>query len=737
MGVAGGIRSHAIPNLDCVIIRRVTRWVGILLMALASACRSPELPTPNVARLTDLADLELPSRAALTRTESYLASGELRTSPRITLTTSVPLAGTLHGGSKLWNQRAYDLSSVAYIRVKIAASPEKDGPANLPLNVASSAERAEELLSIYSTAPQRKVGLFTDGKTHVYLIDVRTLHLSRGERTAAQLVFAPMDVSGSFELHEIELLFEPDYSQVGPVREDAVVGDTLQPSFVFGGGTKELAFNLELTPRSILHFSTARREGSTPATLDVDIRANSAWESLFQGPIDTETWADHSIDLARFGDRAVELRFTMKAAGDDGIYYLGSPLVAERSSEAPIVIVYLVDTLRADHLSAYGYSRPTSPNLEAFARHATLFENCYSQATWTKPSITSLFTGLAPDAHRAGEHGQALSPTIPSLGRFFRDAGFVTVSVIANAHAGWSSNLHNGFDRVVDQSLAGPSQADARAVQARLKSAIERHREEPLLLYGHLIDPHLPYADPDGWAERFDDQQTTEEIASYDGEIRYMDEAFGALMKELRASGVADRAIIVFTSDHGENFREGLSVPHGATLEQPETRVPLILFGRNIFPEGKRITTNVQLVDVLPTLLELNGIQAPQMDGRSLLGLVTGERRGHDLAFSHSSDAYQPERTTAVWSGDQKLYARADGTYSLLDLGLGIDDGSQVFRRPRAWNREESQDQRSQFERMKDLVQRYLSRPKVETEATIPELDAKTMEQLRALGYIQ
>ena len=101
------------------------------------------------------------------------------------------------------------------------------------------------------------------------------------------------------------------------------------------------------------------------------------------------------------------------------------------------------------------------------------------------------------------------------------------------------------------------SQTDAPAVQAGLKSAIERHRDEPLLLYGHLIDPHLPYEDPDGWAELFDDGQTDEDITAYDGEIRYVDEAFGALMNGLRASGAVDRAIVVFTSDHGENFREG------------------------------------------------------------------------------------------------------------------------------------------------------------------------------------
>ncbi len=176
----------------------------------------------------------------------------------------------------------------------------------------------------------------------------------------------------------------------------------------------------------------------------------------------------------------------------------------------------------------------------------------------------------------------------------------------------------------MDRSADGSSSTDARAVQAGLKSAIERHRDEPLLLYGHLIDPHLPYADPGGWADRFNDGQTTEEIAAYDGEIRYMDEAFGALVDEPRASGVLDRAIIVFTSDHGENFRHGLSVPHGATLEQSETRVPLIFFGRTHFPEGVRVTTNVQLVDVLPTLLDLNHIESPTMDGRSLLGLVTG-----------------------------------------------------------------------------------------------------------------
>ena len=161
------------------------------------------------------------------------------------------------------------------------------------------------------------------------------------------------------------------------------------------------------------------------------------------------------------------------------------------------------------------------------------------------------------------------------------------MSVIANAHAGWSSNLHGGFDRVVDRSADGSSSTDARAVQAGLKSAIERHRDEPLLLYGHLIDPHLPYADPGGWADRFNDGQTTEEIAAYDGEIRYMDEAFGALVDELRASGVLDRAIIVFTSDHGENFRHGLS-DHTARPWSNRKRGSLSSFsGEPIFPRGR------------------------------------------------------------------------------------------------------------------------------------------------------
>ena len=620
--------------------------------------------------------------------------------------------------------------------MEIAASPDKDEMANLLLHAVGSAQQAEELLSIYSTGPQRQIGLFTDGKAHTYLVDARTLPVSGGSRTAAHLVFSPMDVSGSFELYDIELLYEPDYSRIGPQREGAIVGGTFQPSFVFGGGDNELLFSLELAAPSRLHFSTARREASAPARIDVDVLSGDAWERLLRVPIDTKEWADHTADLSRFGSQSIDLRFTMSAPEEGGVYYLGSPLVAESSPRAPLVVIYLVDTLRADHLSVYGYPKPTSPNLEAFARSGTLFEHCYPQATWTKPSITSFFTGLAPDSHRAGEHGQSLSTSIPSLGGLFRAAGFVTVSVISNAHAGWSSNLHRGFDRVVSQSHTESGSTDARDLLAVMKSVLERHRDEPLLLYAHFIDPHLPYEDPDGWGELFADDETKEAMAAYDGEIRYVDKAFGTMMEELRTNRLAERAVVVFASDHGENFREGVSLPHGTTLEQAETQVPLIFFGKGRFPEGRRISTNVQLVDVLPTLLELYGIEAPPMDGRSLLDLLDGGGRSLDVAFSHSSDSYQRERATVVWSGDDKLYARADGTFLFLDLRADEDDGSQVYRRRRAWRRGLSQNRLAVFERLTGVLHRYLNRPKVASEETASELDAETIEQLRALGYV-
>ena len=209
------------------------------------------------------------------------------------------------------------------------------------------------------------------------------------------------------------------------------------------------------------------------------------------------------------------------------------------------------------------------------------------------------------------------------------------------------------------------------------------------------------------------------------------------MMEELRTNHLAERAVVVFTSDHGENFREGVSPPHGTTMEQAETQVPLIFFGKGRFPEGRRIPTNVQLVDVLPTLLELYGVEAPPMDGRSLLDLVDGGGRGLDVAFSHSSDSYQRERTTAVWSSNDKLYARGDGTFLFLDLRADEDDGSHVYRRRRAWRRGLSQNRLPVFERLTDVLHRYRIRPKVVSEAIASELDAETMEQLRALGYVQ
>ena len=310
-------------------------------------------------------------------------------------------------------------------------------------------------------------------------------------------------------------------------------------------------------------------------------------------------------------------------------------------------VLIVVDTLRRDHLGAYGYARDTSPAIDALAAEGIRFERAYSTSSWTAPSVASMLTGLYPSAHRVVRPKTALPEAVATLPETLRQAGFATAGVVSNRIIG----RRNGFDRGFDwfdqeqakgghdyESTEGVSETAIRFLQ-KLSSS-----EQPFFLFVHFFDPHYSYRrHPEaGFAAervgRLDGDEAIQELRRlgpilsdneiaflrdlYDEEIHYTDRGVARLIATLQELGHNEDTLIVFTADHGEEFLERGWLGHTRTLYDELVRVPLIL--RMPGPIVRSVIAEpVSLTSLPATILELLGLDVPEAyRGESLVPLL-------------------------------------------------------------------------------------------------------------------
>lgn len=318
--------------------------------------------------------------------------------------------------------------------------------------------------------------------------------------------------------------------------------------------------------------------------------------------------------------------------------------VPARRAASPVpVILITVDTLRADHLGLYGYGRPTSPNLDAFARDAIVFENAITPRSKTTPAVASMLTGLLPHRHGVRTLYQPLERGPATLAEILSDAGYETAAFVSNFVLRKEfSGLDRGFD-LYDDRL--PTREPRRPIYERVArdtcEAVRRWlpggRGDRFFLWLHLMDPHGPYRPPERFFEATRDDPVPEEaipdyqrlgtlnreeyVAAYDGEIRCADRELGALLDALRTSGILDRSLVVFTADHGESLGEhGEHFEHGANAYEPCARIPLVIRPPGGVPGGLRVRDPASLVDLAPTVLAAIGLATDlDFDGQPLL----------------------------------------------------------------------------------------------------------------------
>lgn len=317
------------------------------------------------------------------------------------------------------------------------------------------------------------------------------------------------------------------------------------------------------------------------------------------------------------------------------------------------VIIICLDTLRADHLGCYGYLRDTSRNIDKLARRGILFEWAFAQSNFTLASHASLFTSRYVRSHKADRIERNLSENEVTLAEVLRDNGYKTAAFIYNAVLfSPRYGLNQGFE-----TYSFGEEDDKRISFVKtLPAALEwigGHKDDKFFVFLHANDIHQPYHScfenffDSGYKGRLDNEnfawgttfarnnpsRTPREIkhiiAHYDGGIKYADTFIGKLTRQLDDWGLSDKTIIILLSDHGEILAErgkGSRFCHGFSLYDEEVHVPLILIHPGIKRKGIRIHKQVQLIDVMPTILDFLGIERRdiKMEGRSLIDVISG-----------------------------------------------------------------------------------------------------------------
>lgn len=365
------------------------------------------------------------------------------------------------------------------------------------------------------------------------------------------------------------------------------------------------------------------------------------------------------------------------AAGSAGSSPAAVAAAPATAGPRPDLIVYLIDTLRADHLGCYGYRRPTSPRIDRFAAGAVLFRHGRAQSSWTKPAVATVLTGLYPMAHGAELRSQRIHESVETLAERLQAAGYETAFFTTNTNVVARFGFAQGWDSfryLTHRKGRKHEHLDAAEMNAEIFAWLaERERRspaKPLFLFVHTLDPHDPYRPREEFRRRLApavdleaaccarsnelaalsgaaaERRAADAMALYDAEIAQNDDAFGEFVDELDRRGLGASAAVLLTADHGEEFFEHGGWKHGFTLYEELLRIPFVLrlpgaSGRA--SAGRVVEAPVEQIDIAPTLLALAGAApSPELPGRDVRALLA------DPGFGAGSSGWQP-RASFAW----------------------------------------------------------------------------------------
>ncbi|MDJ0851976.1 MAG: sulfatase [Myxococcota bacterium] len=448
--------------------------------------------------------------------------------------------------------------------------------------------------------------------------------------------------------------------------------------------------------------------------------------------------------------------------------------------ELPVdtVVLVSIDSLRADHLGVYGYEPPTSPTIDRLAAKGAAFERAYSTTSWTLPSHAALLTGLDNVAHGVIDAGTRLPEAIETLAESLSAAGIRTTGFFSGPYLHPTFGMGQGFDTYEDcTSLAGEIQE--RRLSPRDHITSHKDVTNPALIeavegwletgpsgrnfvFLHMWDVHYDYVPPERYVELFDPdyggsldgrnfvfndrirpdmrpRDLQHLIALYDGEIRYTDDTLGTILDALDEAGLLERAAVIVTADHGEEFFEHGKKGHRNNLFEVSVRVPLVVHVPGWSPPRRRIDQVVSLVDLYPTVCELFAVECdPRRPGQSLLGFLRGDAaqaRGDAL-----TELTRDSRKTRLYSlirGEDKVVLRARRATADYYTDVAREGEGARGREQELAQRDPAA--RSILEQLHRRVDeaRALGAALASGAPETPEVDPRMQQQLEALGYAE
>lgn len=412
--------------------------------------------------------------------------------------------------------------------------------------------------------------------------------------------------------------------------------------------------------------------------------------------------------------------------------------------ERPNVIVILVDTLRADHLPFYGYGADTAPFLSKLAAEGVVFDNAWSTSSWTAPATASLFTSMYPFQHGVvtglmySERLQSEDPRITvnriadeitTMPEVLKEAGYTTFGVSDNPNICAAEGFEQGFDRFVNYNYA-----NAEIVNGTVMNwAEDITSSEPYFLYLHYMDPHNPYHPRDEKAKSTpDEQERSKALACYDSEIRFADAHIEMLFNRFAWD---ENTVVIVLSDHGEEFGERGGYGHGKNLFTESLRIPLLVYFPGGGLEPGRVEHNVSIVDVMPTIRSLLGLDGGETDeGVDLLRVRDGKTQldGRPI-YAHlwrrwgTVDPQDDLVAGGVVKKEWKYLFTLPGGEKLFDLSLDPLEQRDVLgdRRPLA-------------DRMRQAYDSFAKHcRKYEGAESSIAVDERMLKKLKSLGYIR
>ena len=534
----------------------------------------------------------------------------------------------------------------------------------------------------------------------------------------------------------------------------------------------EIAFAADVQKGSSLRLKGSvkapkNREVTVSTIVRVRTDAKPEWAEIwrqdhaFSKATDTSRF-EAEVPLEKFAGGKAEISFLVLTEGrpiNERVTWTQMmlrvpPPAAAATSREPVratqqvrnVLIIILDALRPDYCGCYGNKLGMTPNIDAFAEEAVVFDNAVTSAPYTLASTSTLFSGLLPENHGIRRYRQFFAEELETMPEVFQQNGYRTMTLTGHGYISDEHGFSRGFDDVI--KLSKPEyweQKRSTMDEAEMERGIElaSTAEKPLFIYAHLAPPHEPYNPPPPFNTHFTATPTLEKWKIYamyhDGlltsddpsieffrvqyrnNVVYADYLTGKLFEMLKARGLYDNTLIILTADHGEAFMERGTFGHGMTVADEMIRVPLLVRVPGV--GHRRIAQQVGNIDFYPTLVELMNLQRNDtpLDGRSIAPLLMGGEQPPEDFYYSRSDSGNP-----VFSlrGDRFKYVNRIFERELFDLQADPGETRNVIdKHPAlaAWLR-----QRGML-----LVSGYTARTR---EA---ELSEEIEDQLRHLGYIQ